>query len=344
MEVAAGDTEPALVMQTARLVDTREPARRTARGVISIGLLPPGSYVARAVVSVDNREIGRAVHPFRIPVRPAAASSAAVSPGEALAVPPVDGFSSDAVLDGALVGPYLDRIESEALDHPSGPLKTALADARAGRFAGLAAMTPASAGEQLAASFLRGMGLLAKGDLENAAGQFRAVLKIRSDFFPALVYLGACYAAGGRDREAAAAWQTSLITESDNAAIYRLLADALLRARDADQAVAVLREAVDAWPEDADIGRRLAMALVAANQRGDALSALTVHLDRNPTDVEGLLLAIQLIYQAHAADRPIADRARERELLARYADAYRAANGPQQALVDKWVKFLDEKR
>jgi len=37
---------------------------------MAIGLLPPGAYVARAIVLVGGRPVGRAIRPFRV-VRPA---------------------------------------------------------------------------------------------------------------------------------------------------------------------------------------------------------------------------------------------------------------------------------
>ena len=73
-----------------------------------------------------------------------------------------------------------------------------------------------------------------EGRSEGRRGQFRETLRLDSEFFPAAFYLGSCYAAGGRDHEAAGAWQTSLVTESDAPFIYTLLGDALLRLREID--------------------------------------------------------------------------------------------------------------
>ena len=68
---------------------------------------------------------------------------------------------------------------------------------------------PAS-GPLLSITMARGIARLRRGDLEPAAAAFRVAIKLASDFPPAAVYLGACYAAGGRDREAAGAWQLVL--------------------------------------------------------------------------------------------------------------------------------------
>ena len=95
-----------------------------------------------------------------------------------------------------------------------------------------------------------------RGDLESAAAAFRTAIKIASDFPPAAVYLGACYAAGGRDREAAGAWQLVLALGQEDAVVYRLTADALLRLGDAAAADDVLKDAVRAFPA----GRRSSRA------------------------------------------------------------------------------------
>ena len=54
-------------------------------------------------------------------------------------------------------------------------------------------------------------------------------MRASADFYPAMIYLGACYAAGGNDKEATGAWRTALIKEGDALPLHTLLADALLR-------------------------------------------------------------------------------------------------------------------
>src|SRR4030095_4169121 len=103
---------------------------------------------------------------------------------------------------------------------------------------------------------------LSRSDLKGAEARFREALRMDSEFLPAAFYLGACLAAAGRDREAAGAWQTSLITESNAPFVYTLLGDALLRLRDVEQAIDVLTEARTLWPADEQVGVRLADALV----------------------------------------------------------------------------------
>src|SRR4030095_6559688 len=91
------------------------------------------------------------------------------------------------------------------------------------------AVSDTLAAQSAVAAFLRGLTLLKDNKLEHAANAFRSAMRASPDFYPAMVYLGACYAAGGNDKEAAGAWRTALIKEGDALALHLLLADALLR-------------------------------------------------------------------------------------------------------------------
>ena len=149
-----------------------------------------------------------------------------------------------------------------------------------------------------------------------------------SEFFSAAFYLGACYAAGGRDREAAGAWQTVAHHRVDAPFVYTLLGDALLRLRDMDQAIDMLTKARTLWPADDEVQVRLGTALVMANKPADALKVLEPYLATHPDDHERHFLALRALYEARS--RRQADRTtdEDRALFIRYADAYAAAKGP----------------
>ena len=150
--------------------------------------------------------------------------------------------------------------------NPSASIKPAVEDVRAGRYAEATDILERSGSDQLATAFLTGIVLLSKGELDPAPNKFRDALKIDSEFYPAAFYLGACYAAGGRDREAAGAFQTSLIGESTAPFVYTMLGDTLLRLHDVDQAIDVLTEARTRWPDDERVGARLAAAQAMKKQ------------------------------------------------------------------------------
>jgi hypothetical protein len=85
----------------------------------------------------------------------------------------------------------------------------------------------------------------------------------------------------------------------------------------------------------------LATAFVRANRHADALKVLQPHLDAHPADQEWLLLAMRALYEARTAKRVIETADADKVRFVKYADAYVAARGPQQALVDQWRKLFE---
>ena len=142
--------------------------------------------------------------------------------GESSLVKP---FARTDVLSGSTVTYFLGRLE--AADKGSVPAAVAAA-LRNSEYDNVLSSLRGGEPGRLSVPFLRGVALLGKGELQPAADQFREALRIADDFLPAAFYLGACYAAGGHDKEAAGAWQTALVTESEARIVYDVLADALL--------------------------------------------------------------------------------------------------------------------
>jgi len=187
------------------------------------------------------------------------------------------------------------------------------------------------------AAFLKGLTLLSQGQLDPAAAAFREAMRASADFSPAMVYLGACYAAGGNDKEAAAIWRTALIREGDAVSLHALLADALLRQGRADLAVDGLDAARARWPEDQGLKRRFVMAALLAGRQIEGLQALDEAVARQVDDEPSLALALFMLYQAFETGEPIESASQDRERMRRLADRYREAGGPSLALVDTWV-------
>ena len=346
LDVAESETGRALDSAVAaiRRAEQDPPNRRTAEAGVTIALLPPGEYVARAVISINGRKAGTVTRAFRI-ARTATSiaapeSRALTGTRPAIAVPlRTDTFDRATVLSPQVVGFFLDRVNVGPAGRAAAP---AIEQARAGQFDAAAAAVPNTDGTQLAAVFLSGLALYSNGQLEAAAGKFREALRLDSEFFPAAFYLGSCYAAGGRDREAVGAWQTSLVTESDAPFIYTLLGDALLRLRDPAQAIDILKEASALWPEDEQVRLRLAAAHGMAGQGPEALAILEPYLSAHPADHEQHFVALRILYETRAAGRQVRSPAEDRALFTRLAAAYSAAGGPQQALVEQWRKFMEK--
>src|SRR5204862_8233416 len=114
----------------------------------------------------------------------------------------IDAFDKSSVLTPQVVGFFLDRMSAAAAANAAS-VRPAIESARAGRFDQAMESLKNERDDQLASVFLKGLVLLSGNDLEGAAGKFRTALRLDPEFLPAAFYLGACYAAGGKDRDAA---------------------------------------------------------------------------------------------------------------------------------------------
>jgi Tfp pilus assembly protein PilF len=191
-------------------------------------------------------------------------------------------------------------------------------------------------------AFDAGVAALSAGDYAQAEASLKSALTTDAENTAVLAYLAAVFAAAGRDDQASGAWQTSLIDGSDLPQIYEWLADALMRQRRLAEARAVLDEAMTRWPADVRFVKPLAMIAATFGQGQQAVRLLSRHIEAHPDDVEALQLGVEWIYHlklAHAAARTPAD---DVKLARTYAEAYAKAKGPQQALVRRWVEYLEK--
>jgi hypothetical protein len=270
----------------------------------------------------------------------------------AIAASIVPTFGREQVLSPPVLGPFLDQLLGRSTKQ-SPALKSAVAAVRDAKdLAGVSAATSQTALADLAkadppsAAFLRGIGLFAQpsSDLEAAAVQFRESLRAAPDFYPAMFYLGACYAAGHRDKEAVGAWQTALITQGEVRVVYLVLADAWLRLHDAARATDFLEEATEHWPDDpVFVKRRIAATLMG----GHAESALTTidHVLAQSSaapDPDLLLAGIRLLHDALLAKRPIVSADDDRARVERYGELYRGVKGAAQEQVALWLAEIKD--
>src|SRR4029079_13269728 len=191
--------------------------------------------------------------------------------------------------------------------------------------------------------FREGGSLLSQNKLGPAASAFRAAMRVSADFYPAMVYLGACYAAGGKDKDAASAWRTALIREGDTLALRVMLADALLRQGRGDLAVADLSSARARWPGELGLTRRYVVAALQAGQHTEGLQALDELAAKQAEDEPSLALALLVLYEAFQKGQPIQSADQDRDRMVRYADAYRTRGGQSIALIDTWVSAATRK-
>jgi predicted Zn-dependent protease len=242
----------------------------------------------------------------------------------------VTAFDRNAVLQPALVSGMLDSVATR-----STTLKDAMTEARAGRY-GPAALEALTAGDQQAAAFFKGLDLYSKGQIDQAATQLAIAAGPRREFYPAALLLGACFAAGGRDRDAAGIWQVALGSEERPLVAYTLLADARMRDKQPESVITILKPAFAAHPSDDDLGKRLAIAYMMTADFGAALPILDGYLTRHPADADALFAAVLSQYQVSmltGAELSAPDKVK----LTKYGKAYK---GPQQPLLAKYLMTL----
>ena len=323
-EIADDQDSQALLTGPSEIVVGTEATQRRAQGVLSATLLPPGRYVARARITRDGKVAGVLVRPFILePVDPSSLASPFMQGS-------VTKFDPRVAMSARVLGPMLDSVEKR---FPA--MKGPLADARAGRY-GSAAVEALTSGDQEVAAFLKGLDWYSKGQLNQAVTQLEVAAGPRREFFAAAFYLGAAFAAAGRDRDAAGVWQMALGTETRPLFAYTLLADARLRDGQPGSVIDILKPAYQRTPADDDIGHRLMAAYLMTGRFEEALPVLDGYLSRNPTDQTALLAAVYAQYQVATRERlvlPAADLTK----LARYVRAY---EGPYKALLSKYVEIM----
>jgi tetratricopeptide (TPR) repeat protein len=239
-------------------------------------------------------------------------------------------FDSRIAMTPQVVRTLLDSVEKKFPD-----MKGPLEEARAGRY-GIAAVEALIGGDQAAAAFFKGLDWYSKGQLNQAVTQLELAAGPRRDFFAAAFYLGATFAAAGRDRDAAGVWQMALGNEPRPLLAYTLLADARLRDGQPSSVIDVLKPAYERTPADDEIAHRLMAAYLMMGRYEEALPVLDGYLSRHPADEVALFAAVFAQYQVATRERlvlPAADLTK----LARYVRAYQ---GPYQPLLAKYLQLM----
>ena len=351
LEVADSESGPARTTTTTTPQPGTRPDNRVVSAAVSVESLPPGPYVARAIVMRGDEPLAQLSRPFWL-TRPmssvaAAAARPAVAAVDAMTPSPASAdvikrllgdavqFQSETLLSQEVLGLMMDR-----LDNGRPVLQAVTADVRAGKVTG-AGRRAFDTGDQMAAAFLQGLDLYSQGQWNPAATQFNAALSIEPDFAPASLYLGACYAIGGRDEQAATAWRRAMLAPEMSPAVRHLLADALVRTGAFPEAQALLHEGLEAHPADDTLTLRLAIIHALQLEFADATDAIAPYLERHPDDDTALLLALVALFSGDVdGSAPLDDASLDR--MRQYADTYVAARGAHASLVLDWVRYVGQ--
>ncbi len=332
LEVAESETGAAIGAVEAPITETREKGRFIAQAMLPLGLVPPGEYVARAVVTAGDATSTQ-IRPFRL--------AKAVPAGQmfkADLATRVGDFHRGHLLTPSLLASAIVRARELEESPLSGQATAAAEQAAAGHLDTLD-LTALGDDKSLTVTFLRGLEKYRTGKLEDAAKEFRASVRQSSDFLPGIFYLGACYAAGGRGREAVGAWQTSLVGDDSSPDVFQLLVDGFLRLGDTDAAISTLDEAAAKWPEDLRFVLRGALAEAAKDEPAEAYARLRPLLDRQEVDKEAFDLALRIALADLAMRKPGDDHdavARLKELTEKYAQS----GTPVPPVATRWLAYL----
>ena len=331
-------------------VEARQVARGNVRAFAAqmrLGVLPPGEYVARAIIAPPGLPEMRLTRPFML--APVADTSA---PPPDLGVPldpdappapvaaskilaPVPRFSARTILTPEVVQPFLEGLAD--MHPPSPEVEAVIEKAKTGAY-DAPTDRGASADDELNLAFVRGLGALSKGEVAQAAAWFQQTLRGASDFLGAAFYLGATHALSGRDKEAIGAWEMALLSENPGA-VYPVLVDALLRTGDGRMALDILEEAPSAWPNDNERLKREAIALAMVGDYSGALPKLKDQLDNTRNDDQPLLfVAIQVLYKMHQQDKSLSNDNLVR--FRSYVERHQKLGGPDRAIVETWRRAV----
>ena len=331
-------------------VEARQAARGNVRAFAAqmrLGVLPPGEYIARAIITAPGVPEMRLTRPFLL--SPVAETSA---PPPDLGVPldpdappapvaaskilaPVPKFSARAILLPEVVLPFLEGLAD--MHPPSPEVEAVVEKAKTGNY-DAPSDRGASADDELNLMFVRGLGALSKGEIAQAAAWFQQTLKGADDFLGAAFYLGATHALSGRDKEAIGAWEMALLSENPGA-VYPVLVDALLRTGDGRTALDILDEAPQAWSNDNERLKREAIALAMLGDYSGALPKLKDQLDNTRNDDQPMLfVAIQVLYKMYQQDKSLSPDNLQR--FRSYVERHQKLGGPDRAIVETWRRAV----
>ena len=313
-----------------------------------LGVLPPGEYIARAVIAPPGLPEMRITRPFMLspvaePAGPPPDLNVPIDP-DAPPVPvaaskilaPVPRFSARTILVPEVVQPFLEGLAD--MYPPTTPeVQAVIERAKTGNY-DVTIDRGATPDDELNLAFVRGLSSLSKGEVAQAAAWFQQTLKGASDFLGAAFYLGATHAVSGRDKEAIGAWEMALLSENPGA-VYPVLVDALLRSGDGRQALDILEEAPSAWPSDDERLKREAIALAMIGDFSGALPKLKDQLDNTKNDDQPMLfVAIQVLYRMHQQDKSLSPDNLQR--FRSYVERHQKLGGPDRAIVETWRRAV----
>lgn len=338
LDILRDEASRPLVSAPLQVTTGTSPEVRVAQGGVSVAVVPPGAYLARVSFTEGGAARGALIRPFRVlPPRLIAGSVPAAAPAELLGavLASLPAASKDDVLDAATMA----ALWTAAEQGRTPPVLAAIKTARGGQMTD-GALEALAAGDQAVASFVRGMDLLAKSQIDQAATQFQTAMRIQGSFGAARAMFGVCLLLANRDKEAAGLLMS--VPSDAIPAFSRLAGEAWLKAGQPSAAVTPLAQLAAARTGDARATRDLALAYALAGDAAQALPLLTTHLaGGGAKDGPAIALGVYTLYRRHVGGADAAALAADTAQARTWARAYAATRGPLAPIVEAWAGHLE---
>ncbi|MBL8139018.1 MAG: VWA domain-containing protein [Acidobacteria bacterium] len=340
LEILRDESSRPIVASPLSVVVGTSPEVRVARGRISVSAVPPGAYLARVSFTEAGAARGALIRPFRV-LPPAAAGGVALpgagAPADLTAaiLASLPAATKDDVLDAGTTAALWTAVEQGRTP----PVLAAIKTARSGQMTD-GALEALAAGDQGVAAFVRGMDLLGKSQVDQAATQFQTAMRIQGGFSAARAMLGVCLLMANREKEAAGLLMS--VPPGTVPVFARLAGEAWLKSGQPSAAVTSLEQLAAARSGDARATRDLALAYALAGDAGKALPLLSTHL-AGPGAKDGPAMAagVYALYRRHAAAMDVSSITADRAQARAWARAYAGTKGPLAPIVEAWAAHLD---
>jgi VWFA-related protein len=342
VEVLRDESSRPLVTMPLDVSVGTSPEVRVAQGRVNVSAVPPGAYLARVSFTEGGAKRGALVRPFRIV--PARVTAGGATIPSVTGAPPDLAAAVLASLPPATRDDVLDTGTTAALwtaaeQGRAAPVLAAIKTARNGQLTD-GALEALAAGDQGVAAFIRGMDLLGKAQLDQAATQFQTAMRIQGTFSAARAMLGVCLLLGHREKEAAGLLMS--LPPSAVPALSRLAGEAWLRAGQPAAAVTPLEAVAALQQGDTRARRDLALAYALSGDPARALPLLEQYVASPAGGKDGpaLAAAVYAVYRRHATGIDTTTIAGDRTKARAWARAYALTRGPLTPIVEAWTGHL----
>lgn len=223
-------------------------ARRRVQALLPLEQVPPGEYVARAVVRARGEIVGERTRQVEV-----LAGTAPVAAEHAGATAHA-GWTPLDVLQGDLARQYIAWLGDRARNTPHAG---AAALAAANRWEQLELDLRPAAHDGVAPHALRGLALFAREQYADAAAALRLASQAAPDSALTAFFLGWACDGAGDSRAALSAWRTTVHLDPALVSAHLALADGYLKISEPALALQALRAGLIALPESLELRSRL---------------------------------------------------------------------------------------